>query len=130
MFFNLLCSYFDVGHVSCWFKVLKERTESLVHITTIATVSQHLLRHLCIAAHSHPCAALRQHVRIACLLHRPRRCIAVFFWLKSASTVLRACWQLFVCLCRSDLVVADWSCWKLPHRCINRIRTSASTRAF
>ena len=37
----------------------------------------------------------------------------LFFWLKSASTSLRACCQLFVCPCRSDHVVVDWSCGKL-----------------
>ena len=37
----------------------------------------------------------------------------LFFWLKSASTSLRACCQLFVCPCRSDHVVVDWGCGKL-----------------
>ena len=35
----------------------------------------------------------------------------LFFWLKSASTVLRACCQLFDCPCRIDHVVVDWTCW-------------------
>ena len=33
----------------------------------------------CTAAHSRPCAAISQHVRIACLLHVRRRCTALFF---------------------------------------------------
>ena len=34
------------------------------------------------------------------------------------------------CSCRSDHVVVDWSCWKLPHRSTGRIRSSARMRVF
>ena len=34
------------------------------------------------------------------------------------------------CSCRSDRVVVDWSCGKLPRRSTHRIRSSARTRAF
>ena len=56
--------------------------------------------------------------------------LMLFCWLKSASTVLRACCQLFDCPCRIDHVVVDWSCWKLPHWATDRIRFTALTRAF
>ena len=68
--------------------------------------------------------------RIACLLHRPRRCTALFFWLRSASTALRARCQLFVFSCRSDLVVVNRGCGSLPHRTTDRPRLCAHTRHF
>ena len=77
------------------------------------------------------CVLRSTHVRVRA---QPRACKFVsrvsimfyvtallFFWLKSASTVLRACCQLFVCPCWSDHVVVAWSCWKLPHLPTDRI---------
>ena len=76
-----------------------------------------MLRHLCAAAHLRPCAALSQHVRIGCLLHR-QRSTALFFWIQSASTVLRAranhlsVLQKRFCCCRLDF----WKTASSDHR--------------
>ena len=59
------------------------------------------------SVHSHrPANPSRVSASCSTLLHM------LSFWLESASTVLRACCQLFDCSCRSDHVVVDWSCWK------------------
>ena len=50
--------------------------------------------HLCSAAHSRPCTALCPPIRLACLHHVYVAACAIF-WLKSASTVLRACCHFF-----------------------------------
>ena len=59
--------------------------------------------------------ATSQHVRHACLHRVPRHCLCFFFWLKSASTVLRTCPTSW--LFRCGLVVVDRSCGRLPRRC-------------
>ena len=52
------------------------------------------MRHLCAAAHSRQCAALSQHVRIACLLHRPRRCTDLGSSLKRRLASVSQLWTL------------------------------------
>ena len=62
-------------------------------------------------------------LRLTCVrAQRPRRCTALFFWFKSASTVMRERCQLFACSCRSDLVVVKRGCGSLPHRTTDRAR--------
>ena len=76
------------------------------------------------SVHSHtPANASRVSVSCSTLLHM------LSFWLESASTVLRACCQLFDCSCRSDHVVVDWSCWK-PNCLISLVNGFALQPAF
>ena len=66
------------------------------------------------SVHSHKRAS-QSRVFASCPTSPP----ALFFWPKSASTVVRACFQLpfdYPCTNRSDLFGLDQSSWKQPHR--------------
>ena len=57
---------------------------------------------LCTAAHSRPCAALSQHIRIACLASSSTSLPCSFSGSCLQAPALRACRQLFVCPCTSN----------------------------
>ena len=54
----------------------------------------------------------------------PRHCTALFLAQVSKHR-LASVFPTPGCSCRSGHVVVDWSCWKLPHRSADRIRSSA-----